>query len=79
MSANERRVFIAWYDGHKVNVLDNKRVFESFCRDEVNLLRGMSSVEARIPTHRERRRVLVSTTTASTCNKLMRKRFLKLT
>ena len=39
MSASERSEFLAWYEGQKVEVFDNRRVLESYCQDDVNMLR----------------------------------------
>jgi len=39
MSASEKREFLAWYQGQKLEVFDKRRVFESYCQDDVNVLR----------------------------------------
>jgi len=39
MSASERNEFLAWYEGQKIEVFDNRRVLESYCQDDVNVLR----------------------------------------
>ena len=38
MSASETNEFIAWYEGQKVEVFDNRRVLESYCQDDVSVL-----------------------------------------
>jgi hypothetical protein len=78
MSASERSEFLAWYEGQKVEVFDNRQVLEFYCQDDVNVLR-----EARRVLRREFLQIgnidvfLESVTIASACNTLLRKRFLK--
>ena len=38
MGASERNEFLAWYDGQKDEVFDNKRVLEAYCQDDVSVL-----------------------------------------
>jgi hypothetical protein len=39
MSKGERREFVAWYNEQKVKVLDNRRVLQQYCPDDVTVLR----------------------------------------
>jgi hypothetical protein len=39
MIASERVEFLAWYEGQKVEVFDNRRVWESYRQDDMNVLR----------------------------------------
>ena len=39
MSASERNDFLAWYEGQKFDVFDNRRVLESYCQNDVSVLR----------------------------------------
>jgi hypothetical protein len=39
MSVTERNNFLAWYEGQKDVVFDNKRVLEAYCQDDVSVLR----------------------------------------
>ena len=78
MRASERSEFLAWYEGKKVEVFDNRRFLESYCQDDVNVLRESCQV-----LRREFLQIgnidvfLESVSIASACNKLIRKRFLK--
>jgi hypothetical protein len=38
-SVSERKEFIVWYEGQRGEVVDNKRVLESYCHDDVTVLR----------------------------------------
>ena len=77
MCASERSEFLAWYECQKFEVFDNRGVLESYCQDDVNVLREACRV-----LRREFLQIvnidvfLESVTIASACNK-MRKRFLK--
>jgi hypothetical protein len=78
MSDNQLQDFLAWYEGQKAEVFDNKRVLEQYCQADVNVLRQACQVF-----RREFRQIgiidvfLVSITIASACNKALRKKFLQ--
>ena len=70
---------VSWYEGQKVESFDNRRVLESYCQDDVNVLREACRVLkqeflqiANIDVFLE------SVTIASACNKVLRKWFLNL-
>jgi hypothetical protein len=44
MSECERRDFLEWYKGQKAEVFDNRRVLESYCQDDVTVLRQACQV-----------------------------------
>jgi hypothetical protein len=78
MSECERRDFLEWYEVQKAAVFDNRSVLDSYCQDDVTVLRQACQVFRReflqianIDVFQE------SITIASACNKLLRKRFLK--
>jgi len=78
MSESERKEFMSWYDAQKDKVFDNRRVLEQYCQDDVTILRQAYQI-FRID-FMEVGNVdvfLESCTIASTCNKVLRKRFLK--
>jgi len=78
MIASERNEYLTWYEGHNVEVFDYRRVLQSYCRDDVSVLR-----EARRVLRQEFTQIgnidvfLVSVTISSECNKELRIRFLK--
>jgi len=77
MSASERNEFITWYESQKGEVFDNRRVLESYCHDNVSVLREACRVLRREFIQIGNIGVfLESVTIASACNKVMRKRFL---
>ena len=39
MSAKERAEFIAWYEGERSKVFDNRSVLEAYCQDDITVLR----------------------------------------
>jgi hypothetical protein len=39
MGVAERKEFTSWYDAQKDKVLDNRRVLEQYCQDDVTVLR----------------------------------------
>jgi len=45
MSDSERNEFLAWYEGQKDVVFDNKRVLEAFCQDDVSVANSMLRAE----------------------------------
>jgi hypothetical protein len=78
MSVSERSDFLAWYEGQKIEVFDNRRVLESYCQDDVTVLRQACQVFRREFLHIANIEVFQeSITIASACNKVLRKRFLK--
>jgi G:T-mismatch repair DNA endonuclease (very short patch repair protein) len=44
MGVAERAEFLEWYEGQKSELFYNKRVLESYCQDDVTVLRGASQV-----------------------------------
>ena len=78
MSESERAEFLAWYEGQRDRVFDNRLVLETYCQDDVTVLRQACRVFRRefaqignIDVFQE------SITIASACNKVLRKRFLQ--
>jgi hypothetical protein len=78
MGAAERVGFLTWYEGQRDRVFNNWLVLETYCQDDVTVLRQACQVFWRefmqignIDVFQE------SITMASACNKLLRKRFLK--
>jgi hypothetical protein len=39
MGESERKDFLAWYEGQKSTIFDNRRVLEQYCQDDVTVLR----------------------------------------
>ena len=77
MSAKERAEFLAWYEGQRTEVFDNRSVLEAYCQD-VTVLRQACTVFRR--EFMEIGNVYVfteSVTIAYACNKVLRKRFLR--
>ena len=78
MSGSERNEFLAWYEGQKHVVFDNIRVQETYCQEDVSVLREVSCVLRSEFLHIGNIDVfLESVTIASACNKVIRKRLLK--
>jgi hypothetical protein len=78
MGAADRAEFLAWYEGQRDRVFDNWLVLETYCQDDVTVLRQACQVFSRefmqignIDVFQE------SITIASACNKVLCKRFLK--
>jgi hypothetical protein len=78
MGAAERTEFLAWYEGQRDNVFNNRLVLQIYCQIDVTVLRQACQVFRRefmqignIDVFQE------SITIASACNKVLRKRFLK--
>jgi hypothetical protein len=78
MSVGERVEFLAWYEEQKSEVSDNRRVLESYCQDDITVLRqacrvlrGEFMLVGNIDEFKE------SVTIASSCNEVSRKLFLK--
>ena len=80
MSESERRDFFAWYESQKKKgaVFDNRRVLETYCQDDVTVLRQACRVFRREFIQIGNIEVfLEAITIASSCNKVLRKQFLK--
>jgi hypothetical protein len=79
MSSSKRSEFLEWYKDQKSVVFDNRRVFEAYCQDDVSVLR-----QACQTFRREFIQIgitdvfLEAITIACACNKVLRKRILKL-
>jgi hypothetical protein len=78
MSVGERTEFPAWYEEQKSEVFDKRRVLESYCQDDITVLRqacrdfsGDFMLVGNIDVFLE------SVTYASACNNVLRKLFLK--
>jgi hypothetical protein len=69
---------MSWYDTQKDKVFDNRRVLEEYCQDDVTVLRQACQIFRRDFMETGNVDVfLESSTIASACNKVLRKRFLK--
>jgi len=78
MEESERKKFLACYDPKKDKVFDNRHVFEQYCQDYVTVLRQACQIFRRDFIQIGNVDVFIeSCTIASTCNKVLRKRFLK--
>ena len=79
MSESERTEFLAWYKDQKAQqVFDNRHVLETYCQDDVTVLRQAWRVFRNEFMQIDNIDVfLESITIASACNKVLRKRFLK--
>jgi len=78
MSEAERREFLAWYEGQKQAVFNNRRVLEAYCQDDVTVLRQACRVLRQEFIQIGNIHVFTEAITiASACNKVLRKRFLK--
>ena len=78
MSASEREDFLAWYEGQRDQLFDNRRVLASFSQDDVSVLREACRILRREFLQINNIDVfLESITIGSACNKVLRKRFLK--
>ena len=78
MGEGERNEFHAWYESQMVSVYDNRQALESYCQDDVTVLRQACREFRRELMHVGNIEVfLESVTIASACNKVMRKRFLQ--
>ena len=74
----ERTEFLEWYVGQKYEIFDNRRVLESYCQDDVTVVRQAYQVfryefirVGNIEVYLE------SVIIVSACNKMLRKQFLK--
>ena len=74
----EKREFLVWYDSQRSEIFDNRHVLETYCQDDVTVLRQACRVFRREFLHIGNIDVFVEAITiASACNKFLRKRFLK--
>ena len=80
MGEEERTEFLAWYEIRKSEeqLFGNKRVLQTYCQNEVTVLRQACRVFRREFMHMANIVIyLESITVASTCNVFLRKRFLQ--
>ena len=78
MGVGEREEFLAWYEAHKSQPFHNKQVLETYCQDDVTVLRQACRVFRREFLQIGNIEVfLESLTIASACNKVLRRKFLK--
>ena len=79
MGEGERREIFAWYESQKSEtIFDNRRVLESYCQDDVTLLRKACKVFRREFMSIGNLEVfLEKIIIASACKKVLRKRFLQ--
>jgi len=76
MGEGERNEFLAWYESQKESVYDNRQALESYCQDDVTVLRQACRLFRRELMHVGNITVFLETVTiASTCNKVLRKIF----
>jgi hypothetical protein len=77
MLHSEREEFLAWYEGQRGTIFDNRRVLESYCKDDVTVLRHMCQIfRCHFLDIGNIEVFLEAITVASACNKVLRKRFL---
>ena len=78
MGESEREEFASWYDAQKHKVFDNRRLLEQYCQDDVIVLRQACQQFCREFMDVGHVDIfLESSTIASACNRVLRKRFLK--
>jgi hypothetical protein len=78
MGAKERAEFLAWYEGQRNEVFDNRRVLEAYCQNGVTVLRQACTDFGREFMEMGNVDVFAeSVTIAYACNKVLRKRFLR--
>jgi hypothetical protein len=78
MSYSERQEFLEWYEDQNDTTFDNKHVLESYCQDDVTVLRQACQIFRRNFLEIGNIEVfLEAVTIASACNKVFRKRLLK--
>jgi len=78
MREDERKEFLVWYESQRSETFDNRQVLESYCQDDVNVLRQVYRVFIREFMQIGHIDVLVeSIMIAVACNKVLRKRFLQ--
>ena len=77
LSASERNEFLAWYEGQNIEVFYKRRVLESYCQDDVNVLREACRVLRQEFLHVGNIDVFRESAIITTaCNKALLKRFL---
>jgi len=77
MSEGETRVFLAWYENKKSEVLDNRLALETYCQYYVTVVRHACRVFRREFMQIGNIEVfLEAITIASACNKVLRKGFM---
>ena len=77
MREDGRKEFLVWYESQKSETFDSRHVLESYCQDDVTVLRQACRVFRREFMQIGHIDVFVeSITIASACNKVLRKRFL---
>ena len=78
MGVGEREEFLAWYEAQKSRPFHNKQVLETYCQDDVTVLRQACRVFRREFLQIGNIEVfLESLTIASACSKVLRRKFLK--
>jgi hypothetical protein len=78
MSESERREFLEWYEGQKGEQFDNKLVLETYCQDDVTVLRQACQIFRREFMAIGNIEVfLEAITIPSACIKVLRTQFLK--
>jgi G:T-mismatch repair DNA endonuclease (very short patch repair protein) len=78
MTEAERREILAWYEGRKDELFDNRRVLEAYCQDDFTVLRQACQIFRREVLAIGNIEVFVEAVTiTSACNKVLRKRFLR--
>jgi len=78
MGEEERRVFLAWYENQKEPIFDNGRVLESYCQDDVTVLRETCKIfRLEFMQIGNLGVFLESIVIASACNNFLRKRFVQ--
>jgi len=78
MGEEERKEFLGWYERQRSETFENKRVLESYCKDDFTVLRQACRLFRREFMQIGHIDVFVdSITIASACNKVLRMRFLK--
>jgi hypothetical protein len=78
MGVGEREEFLAWYEARKSRPFHNRKVLETYCQDDVTVLRQACRVFRREFLEIENIEVfLESLTIAPACNKVLRHKLLK--
>ena len=78
MSGRERKEFLPWYERHKSEPIDNRRLLESYCQDDVTFIRQACREFRRECLQIENIEVFLdSHTIVYRSNKVLRHRFLK--
>jgi rRNA maturation protein Rpf1 len=78
MNGGERKEFLARYERDKSEPFDHRRVLESYCQDDVTVVRQAGRVLRRELLQMGNIEVfLESLTIASACDKLLRRKFMK--